>query len=262
MADGGSPTRGILAAGASSSLAAGTGSSILATGTASSIDAESTAPAQDDLAAPAPRCVAGTGSTGLAAGPATSSIAAGSAIDADSTTLAWDAGAHLAAAATRCVAGSASTHRNTKEEGKESQLYSKFHFAFGGRCTSSIHVFSTKRLSCEKTNVPLLINYCRSLEVSSKKKGQHTNNNSGASKRSISGSNQPEPLSIDLPIHMEQHVKGKQRKKAKPTKKKEVPLKAANNPKVPLDSPSMCTRSKRGPASPAMSTRSKRRLII
>ncbi|TVU23963.1 hypothetical protein EJB05_26355, partial [Eragrostis curvula] len=118
---------------------------------------------------------------------------------------------------------------------------------------------NNKRKHAESTPEPC---QSRSLEVSSKKKGQHTSSNSGASKKSRSGSNQPEPLSIDLPLRIEQPVKGKQLKKAKPTKKKEVPLKAANNPKVPLDSPSMCTRRKRAPASPAMSTRSKRKLSI
>ncbi|TVU16043.1 hypothetical protein EJB05_39590, partial [Eragrostis curvula] len=60
---------------------------------------------------------------------------------------------------------------------------------------------NNKRKHAESTPEPC---QSRSLEVSSKKKGQHTSSNSGASKRSRSGSNQPEPLSIDLPLHIEQ----------------------------------------------------------
>ncbi|TVU33142.1 hypothetical protein EJB05_24928, partial [Eragrostis curvula] len=63
---------------------------------------------------------------------------------------------------------------------------------------------NNKRKHAESTPEPC---QSRSLEVSSKKKGQHTSSNSGASKRSRSGSNQPEPLSIDLPLRIEQPVK-------------------------------------------------------
>jgi hypothetical protein len=62
---------------------------------------------------------------------------------------------------------------------------------------------------------------------------------------------------------MEQLVKAKVTKKVKPIKKKKVPsTKDVNTSSVPLDSPSMDTRSKKKPPSPAMSTRSKRRLSL
>jgi hypothetical protein len=84
--------------------------------------------------------------------------------------------------------------------------------------------------------------------------------------RSRSGLNQPEALSIEYLSHMEQPVKTKVTKKVKPIKKKKVPsTKDVNTSSVPLDSPSMGTRSKKKkiqPSSPAMSTRSKRRLSL
>ena len=77
-------------------------------------------------------------------------------------------------------------------------------------------------------------------------------------------SNQPEALSIEYPSHMEQPVKAKVTKKVKPIKKKKVPsTKDVNTSSVPLDSPSMGTRSKKiQPPSPVMSTPSKRRLSL
>ena len=78
---------------------------------------------------------------------------------------------------------------------------------------------------------------------------------------SRSGSNQPKALSIAS--HEGWHAQGK--RKLKPIKKKlGLPKKKGIDiPKVPLDSPSMGTRSKTGlPSSPAMSTRCKRRLSL
>lgn len=82
--------------------------------------------------------------------------------------------------------------------------------------------------------------------------------------RSRSGSNQPEALSIEYPSYMEQPVHAKVTKKVKPIKKKKLPsTKNVNTSSVPLDSPSMCTRSKKiQPPNPATSTRSKRRLSL
>jgi hypothetical protein len=72
--------------------------------------------------------------------------------------------------------------------------------------------------------------------------------------RSRTSPSQPEPISIELPMPSEKtnvHVKVKSKKK-----KKDVPI-------VPLDSPTMRTRSKKfNPPSPAMSTRRKRRLSL
>jgi hypothetical protein len=74
--------------------------------------------------------------------------------------------------------------------------------------------------------------------------------------RSRSGSNQLEPLSIEL--HMADGAPVKQK-----TKKKEPTKKHTTIPVATLDSPAMGTRSKRmAPGSPAMSTRSKRRLSL
>jgi len=64
---------------------------------------------------------------------------------------------------------------------------------------------------------------------------------------------------------MEQPVKAKVTKKVKPIKKKKLPStnKDVNTSSVPLDSPSMGTRSKKiQPPSPVMSTPSKRRLSL
>ena len=79
--------------------------------------------------------------------------------------------------------------------------------------------------------------------------------------RSRSGSNQPKSLSIASREDQPAQVKRKQtpiKKNLGLPKKKVVDI-----PKVPLDSPSMGTRSKALlPSSPTMSTRSKRRLSI
>jgi len=82
--------------------------------------------------------------------------------------------------------------------------------------------------------------------------------------RSRSGSNQPEALSIEHPSHIEPPVKAKDNKKVKPIEKKQgLGSKNVRTTNVPLDSPSMGTRSKKTqPPSPAMSTRSKRRLSL
>ena len=79
--------------------------------------------------------------------------------------------------------------------------------------------------------------------------------------RSRSGSNQPKIFAVALIEDQLDQVK----KKWKAVKKKfGLPKKKKiDNPKVPLDSPSLGTRSKKGvPNSPAMSTRSKRRLSL
>ncbi|CAD6335167.1 unnamed protein product [Miscanthus lutarioriparius] len=101
-----------------------------------------------------------------------------------------------------------------------------------------------------------------SSEITSRKKGMQGSSNFGASKRSRSGSNQPEPLSIGLPSSKDKpqavvvKLKGKRRKK-------EVDKNAAKNLLSQLDSPAMGTRSKRlQPSSPALSTRSKRRMCL
>ena len=79
--------------------------------------------------------------------------------------------------------------------------------------------------------------------------------------RSRSGSNQPEPVSIELPTFKEQpkdpvKLKGKKRKK-------EIDKTAAKTNLLQFDSPAMGTRSKRlQPSSPALGTRSKRRLSL
>ena len=70
--------------------------------------------------------------------------------------------------------------------------------------------------------------------------------------RSRSGSNQPEPLSIELPKANGPPVKQKTKRKKEPTKKQTA------IPMAPLDSPAMGTRCKRM----QMGTRSKRRLSI
>ena len=76
--------------------------------------------------------------------------------------------------------------------------------------------------------------------------------------RSRTGSNQPEPISIEFPMAGDEtnvpvKVTGKSKNK-----------KCADKiPMVPLDSPAMGTRSKKWqPSSPAMSTRSRRRLSL
>ena len=80
-------------------------------------------------------------------------------------------------------------------------------------------------------------------------------------RRSRSGSNQPKALSIASREDRPAQVKRKRtpiKKKQGLPKKKDVDI-----PKVPLDSPSMGTRSKAVlPSSPAMSTQSKRRLSL
>jgi hypothetical protein len=79
--------------------------------------------------------------------------------------------------------------------------------------------------------------------------------------KSRSGSNQPEPLSIEFPTSTYKQevvvkLKGKRRKK-------EVDKKATKNLLLQLDSPAMGTRSKRLELSSlALSTRSKRRLSL
>ena len=84
-----------------------------------------------------------------------------------------------------------------------------------------------------------------------------------ASNRSQSGSNQPEPLSIEFPgAEGQSTVKAKAKPKAK-AKAKQNAKKKTTIPMQPLDSPAMGTRSKKmDPASPAMSTRCKRRLSL
>ncbi|KAG2579402.1 uncharacterized protein LOC120677716 [Panicum virgatum] len=100
-----------------------------------------------------------------------------------------------------------------------------------------------------------------SLEITSRKKGKRDYSNSGASKRSRSGSNQPEHVSIELPMSKDQpkvnvKLKGKRRKK-------EVDKTAAKTNLLQFDSLAMGTRSKRlQPSSPALGTRSKRRLSL
>ena len=74
--------------------------------------------------------------------------------------------------------------------------------------------------------------------------------------RSRSGSNQPESLSIELPMSKDKLVKGKRRKKV-------VDTNVAKNILLQLDSPARGTRSKKlQSSSPALSTRSKRRLSL
>ena len=79
--------------------------------------------------------------------------------------------------------------------------------------------------------------------------------------RSRSGSNQPESLSIASREDRPAQVK---RKRTPIKKKLGLPKKkAVHIPKVPLDSPSMGTRSKAVlPSSPVVSTQSKRRLSL
>jgi len=83
--------------------------------------------------------------------------------------------------------------------------------------------------------------------------------------RRISGSNQPEALSIEYPVVLSNS--GQQTEKA-PTKtrgKKRAAVKEKTEKvkKLKLDSPAMGTRSKTTyPSSPAMSTRSKIRLSL
>jgi hypothetical protein len=79
--------------------------------------------------------------------------------------------------------------------------------------------------------------------------------------RSRSGSNQPEPVSTEIPLA------GKQTtvpvKKNGKRKKKQIAKKNPIYPMVPLNSPAMSNRSKKtDPTSPAMGTRSKRRLNL
>ncbi|RLM68872.1 uncharacterized protein C2845_PM17G10070 [Panicum miliaceum] len=111
------------------------------------------------------------------------------------------------------------------------------------------YVFSTR----------LLFYYSQNIEATSKKKGKYGNSSSGASKRSRTDSNQPYPLSIVLDVPTEQTIKKNTKiKRKQPTKKKNATI-----PMLPLDSPVMCTSSKKmDPFSPAMSTRSKRRLSL
>ncbi|PUZ44639.1 hypothetical protein GQ55_8G122500 [Panicum hallii var. hallii] len=93
----------------------------------------------------------------------------------------------------------------------------------------------------------------QSLDISSKKKGNHGNCNSAASKRSRSGSNQP---TADQTVEGDKKRKGKRKKKA-------VAKKITKTKQPQLDSPAMATRSKIvNPACSAMSTRSKRRLSL
>ena len=79
--------------------------------------------------------------------------------------------------------------------------------------------------------------------------------------RSRSGSNQPEPVSTEIPLAYEQTAAPV--KKNGKEKKKQIAKKIPIYPMAPLDSPAMSTRSKKtDPASPAMGTRSKRRLNL
>jgi hypothetical protein len=79
--------------------------------------------------------------------------------------------------------------------------------------------------------------------------------------RSRSGSNQPEPVSIENPLAGEQTAVPV--KKNGKGKKKQIAEKIPIYPMAPLDSPTMSTRSKKtDPASPAKGTRSKRRLSL
>ncbi|KAG2569728.1 hypothetical protein PVAP13_7NG437201 [Panicum virgatum] len=101
----------------------------------------------------------------------------------------------------------------------------------------------------------------QSLEISSKTKGKQKKNSSGLSKRSRSGSNQPETTAIEevakkVPKKIAKKVTKKVAKKGQGAKDVSISL-------VPLDSPSIGIRSKKTqPSSPAMSTRSKRRLSL
>jgi hypothetical protein len=73
--------------------------------------------------------------------------------------------------------------------------------------------------------------------------------------RSRSGSNQPESLSVEVPVSKEP-IKGKRRKKV-------VDTNAAKNIFLQFDSPAWGRRSKKlHSTSPALSTRSKRRLSL
>ncbi|KAG2640446.1 hypothetical protein PVAP13_2KG098016 [Panicum virgatum] len=106
-------------------------------------------------------------------------------------------------------------------------------------------------------------------ELSAKKKRKGRTSSSGKGKyvrsRRLSGSNQPEALSIEYPVVLSNS--GQQTEKA-PTKtrgKKRAAVKEKTEKvkKLKLDSPAMGTRSKTTyPSSPAMSTRSKRRLSL
>ena len=79
--------------------------------------------------------------------------------------------------------------------------------------------------------------------------------------RSRSGSNQPEPVSTEIPLAGEQTA-APVNKNGK-GKKKQIAKKIPIYPMAPLDSPAMSTRSKKtDPASPAMGTRSKRGLSL
>jgi hypothetical protein len=74
--------------------------------------------------------------------------------------------------------------------------------------------------------------------------------------RSRSGSNQPESVSVELPMSKDKPDKGKRRKTA-------VDTNAGKNIFLQLDSPARGTRSKAlQSTSPALSTRSKRRLSL
>jgi hypothetical protein len=79
----------------------------------------------------------------------------------------------------------------------------------------------------------------------------------------VGGLPRRQPKALSIASHEDQPAQGK--RKLKPIKKK-LGLrrkKGVDIPKVPLDSPSTCTRSKTGlPSNPAMSTRSKRRLRL
>ena len=83
--------------------------------------------------------------------------------------------------------------------------------------------------------------------------------------RRISGSNQPEALSIEYPVVLSNsgHQTEKAPTKTRGKKRAAVKEKIEKVKKLKLDSPAMGTRSKTTyPSSPAMSTRSKRRLSL
>ncbi|KAM0873465.1 hypothetical protein ACQ4PT_038055 [Festuca glaucescens] len=160
--------------------------------------------------------------------------------------------------------------RTTKEENKDSQNSRVIHIALRGWSTNK-NVFSPKLPShhsqCLETttkkkgklaNSSAGASKSKCLENTSNKKGKWDNSESVRSKRSRSGSNQPEPMAIEFPMGGDEtnfpvKAKGKSNKKRC----------AEKIPMVPLDSPAMCTRSKNlNPGSPAMSTRSKRRLSL
>ncbi|KAJ1257902.1 hypothetical protein BS78_10G031800 [Paspalum vaginatum] len=107
-----------------------------------------------------------------------------------------------------------------------------------------------------------LLHYVLSTKTTCKTKGSHGNSSFGPSKRLMSrrDSNQPEPITFEVPSFEQRPPLKKAKRKEK---KKETTKNKGSIPMVPFDSPAMGTRSKMVvPASPAMGTRSKRRLSL